>query len=122
MWRRGGLDIDDISHVFNYDLPQDPEVYIHRVGRTGRAGKTGVAISLFTPRDQGRLRRIENMTRQKITQVNLPTSEELLQRREEALVERMLVWLRRDRCNREKGIVAELAAEGYNVADVAAAA
>ncbi len=117
-----GLDIDDISHVFNYDLPQDPEVYIHRVGRTGRAGKTGVAISLFTPRDQGRLRRIENMTRQKITQVNLPTSEELLQRREEALVERMLVWLRRDRCNREKEIVAELAAEGYNVADVAAAA
>ena len=48
-----GLDIDDISHVFNYDLPDDPEIYVHRIGRTGRAGKTGIAISLVTPRKSG---------------------------------------------------------------------
>ena len=117
-----GLDIDDISHVFNYDLPQDPEIYVHRVGRTGRAGKEGVAISLFTPREQGRLRRIENVTRQKITKADLPTRNEIEKYREEGLVERMLVWLRRDRCNREKEIVAELIEEGYDVALVAAAA
>ncbi len=51
-----GLDIDDISHVFNYHLPDDAEVYIHRIGRTGRAGKTGIAITLISPRDKRRLR------------------------------------------------------------------
>jgi ATP-dependent RNA helicase DeaD len=117
-----GLDIDDISHVFNYDLPQDPEIYVHRVGRTGRAGKEGVAISLFTPREQGRLRRIENVTRQKITKTNLPTIEDIQKYREEGLEERLLVWLRRDRCNREKEMVAELIEEGYDVTAVAAAA
>ena len=117
-----GLDIDDISHVFNYDLPQDPEVYVHRVGRTGRAGKAGVAISLFTPREQGRLRRIESVTRQKITKAEIPTINDIQTYREEGLVEKMLVWLRRDRCNREKEIVAELIEEGYDVAAVAAAA
>ncbi|MFO7680175.1 MAG: DEAD/DEAH box helicase [Chloroflexota bacterium] len=117
-----GLDIDGISHVFNYDLPQDPEVYVHRVGRTGRAGRTGVAISLFTPREQGRLRRIESMTRQKITKGDLPTVEDIQKKREDALVEKMLVWLRRDRCTREKEIVTELVAEGYDVAAIAAAA
>jgi len=54
-----GLDIDDISHVFNYDLPDDPEVFVHRIGRTGRAGKEGIAITLLTPREQRMLQRIE---------------------------------------------------------------
>jgi len=62
-----GLDIDDISHVFNYDLPMDPELYVHRVGRTGRAGKTGIAISLLTTKEIWRLRRIEGFTKQTIT-------------------------------------------------------
>ena len=55
MWPRAGLDIDDISHVFNYDLPQDPEIYVHRIGRTGRAGRTGIAISLSTPQERRRI-------------------------------------------------------------------
>jgi superfamily II DNA/RNA helicase len=50
-----GLDIDDISHVINFDLPDDIEIYVHRVGRTGRAGKTGIAITLATPAEQWRL-------------------------------------------------------------------
>jgi ATP-dependent RNA helicase DeaD len=49
-----GLDIDHISHVFNFDLPEDPEVYVHRIGRTGRAGKSGVALSLVTPKTLAR--------------------------------------------------------------------
>ena len=58
-----GLDIDDISHVFNYDPPQDPELYVHRIGRTARAGKTGIAISLLTPRDRWQLNRIAKYTK-----------------------------------------------------------
>jgi ATP-dependent RNA helicase DeaD len=72
-----GLDIDDISHVFNFDLPDDPEVYVHRVGRTGRAGKTGIALSLVTPAEQGQLRRIEGFARQRLTRAAIPTEQEI---------------------------------------------
>jgi ATP-dependent RNA helicase DeaD len=117
-----GLDIDDISHVFNYDLPQELGVYVHRVGRTGRAGKTGIAISLVTPAERGRLRRLESFTKQSITRSTLPTKADIESRREAALLESMLVWLRRDRCRREREIVVELAEQGYDPVDIAAAA
>jgi len=55
-----GLDIDDVSHVFNYDIPQDPESYVHRIGRTGRAGKTGKAMSFIAPEEIRSLWDIEN--------------------------------------------------------------
>src|SRR5512134_1341129 len=77
-----GLDIDDISHVFNYDLPDDPEVYVHRVGRTGRAGKTGVAISLVTPREKRKLFGVERFTHQKLAFLPLPTEADIQQKRE----------------------------------------
>jgi len=117
-----GLDIDGISHVFNYDPPQDPETYVHRIGRTGRAGKTGVAISLITPKERWYIRRLEAFTKQKMVQAKLPTAEEIQAQREAALLERMMVWLRRGRYRRESELVAELAAAGYEVADIAAAA
>ncbi len=81
-----GLDIDDISHVFNYDLPHDLEGYVHRVGRTGRAGKTGIAISLVTPAERGRLHRIESFTKQPITRATLPTVADIETKREAALL------------------------------------
>ncbi|MCP4359510.1 MAG: DEAD/DEAH box helicase, partial [Chloroflexi bacterium] len=109
-----GLDIDDISHVFNYDLPTDPEVYVHRIGRTGRAGKTGIAISLATPKEKFRLRKIERYSRQTITPMTLPTLDDIKAYRETQLVERMMVWLRRGRCAREREIVETLATEGYD--------
>lgn len=117
-----GLDIDDISHVFNYDLPRDPEIYVHRVGRTGRAGKTGIAISLLTPADGGRLSRIESYTKQKLKRCMLPTAEEIQQRRDARLMAQMTVWLKRGRCNREREIVAALAADGHDPALIAAVA
>ncbi|MCB0168346.1 MAG: DEAD/DEAH box helicase [Anaerolineae bacterium] len=117
-----GLDIDDISHVFNFDLPPEPEVYVHRVGRTGRAGKTGIAVSLVTPRERWLMRKIESYTKQSITPATLPTIAEIKQHRESQLVEQMLVWLRRDRCRREREMIAELAENGYDVVDIAAAA
>jgi ATP-dependent RNA helicase DeaD len=117
-----GLDINDISHVFNYDLPLDPESYVHRVGRTGRAGRTGIAISLITPKEQWLLKRIEGYTKQPITQTELPTEEAILALRQTRLVERLKVWLNRDRCNQEKEIAAQLVEEGYDLLDVAGAA
>lgn len=117
-----GLDIDDISHVFNFDLPQDAEIYVHRVGRTGRAGKTGVALTLLTSKEQWRLRKIEQYTRQKVTLAALPTSEDIQNRREAELLEKMAVWLKRGRCAREREMVTELAAQGHDVLEIAAVA
>jgi ATP-dependent RNA helicase DeaD len=51
-----GLDINDVTHVYNFDIPQDPESYVHRIGRTGRVGKAGMAVTLVTPREMGQLR------------------------------------------------------------------
>lgn len=115
-----GLDIDDISHVFNFDLPQDPEVYVHRVGRTGRAGKTGIAITLLTPREQWRLHRIEKYARQKIARATLPTVMDIQAKREAELMEQTKVWLRRGRCSREREMVAQLMEEGHDLLDIAA--
>jgi len=94
-----GLDIDDISHVFNYDLPDDPEIYIHRIGRTGRAGKTGIAISMVTPREKRLLRQIEILIRQPLTKTALPTEDEINLHRETELLNEVRVWLTRARCN-----------------------
>ncbi|MFQ5437026.1 MAG: DEAD/DEAH box helicase, partial [Anaerolineae bacterium] len=117
-----GLDIDDISHVFNYDLPQDPEVYVHRIGRTGRAGKTGIAISLVTPHEQRRMRRIEQFARSQVKKAALPTAADIQTKREGKLIERMLVWLKRDRSRREREMVMQLVESGYDTIDIAAAA
>jgi ATP-dependent RNA helicase DeaD len=117
-----GLDIDDISHVINFDLPTDPEAYVHRIGRTGRAGKDGIAISLVTPGETSRLSRIESFTKQQISLAEIPTEKDIHERRENNLIEKMAVWLERDRCKREQEIVEELVAAGNDPIKVAAAA
>jgi ATP-dependent RNA helicase DeaD len=117
-----GLDIDDISHVINFDLPTDPEAYVHRIGRTGRAGKEGIAISLVTPGETRRLGQIERFTKKRIESAELPTETDIRKRREEKLVGKMTVWLERDRCKREQEIVEELVAAGHDPVKVAAAA
>ncbi len=76
-----GLDIDRISHVINYDVPYDTESYVHRIGRTGRAGKTGEAILFISPRERRLLRSIERATRQKIEMMQLPSTEEINDKR-----------------------------------------
>lgn len=117
-----GLDIDDISHVFNYDLPSDPDAYVHRIGRTGRAGKEGIAVSLVTPGELHQLSRIEHYTKKQVSQSELPTEKDIVLRREENLIEKMSVWLERDRSKREQEIVEGLVAAGHDPIKVAAAA
>ncbi|MEV8023944.1 DEAD/DEAH box helicase [Microbacterium sp. NPDC080220] len=72
-----GLDVERISHVVNFDIPTDTESYVHRIGRTGRAGRTGDAISFVTPRERYLLAHIERATRQAPTQMQLPTTEDI---------------------------------------------
>ena len=117
-----GLDIEDISHVFNYHLPDDAEVYIHRIGRTGRAGKTGVAITLLAPREKRRLREVEALTKQPVTKMELPTVADIHRHRESQVIENMKVWLGRGRYKRELEMVQELVEAGHEPLNIAAAA
>ena len=80
-----GLDIDDVDAVFNYDIPQDPEDYVHRIGRTGRAGREGKAVSFVFGRDIYRLQSIERYTSQKIERAKIPSQEEVEGKRADQL-------------------------------------
>ncbi|HEX9385080.1 MAG TPA: DEAD/DEAH box helicase [Anaerolineales bacterium] len=117
-----GLDIEDISHVFNYHLPDDAEVYVHRIGRTGRAGKTGIAITLVSPREKRRLREVEALTKQPIKKMELPTVAEIHRHREAQVVENLKIWLGRGRYKRELEMVQELIEAGHDPLNIAAAA
>ncbi len=72
-----GLDVERISHVLNYDIPHDTESYVHRIGRTGRAGRSGSALLFVSPRERHLLKAIEKATRQTLTEVELPTVEDV---------------------------------------------
>ncbi len=85
-----GLDITDVTHIYNFDIPQDPEGYVHRVGRTGRAGKTGEAITFVTPREIHHLKVIENMTRGKIERKPVPTPRDAFEGQQRLAVDKLL--------------------------------
>ena len=84
-----GLDIDRMSHVVNYDVPYDTESYVHRIGRTGRAGRQGEAILFISPREKRMLFAIEKATRQTISRMQLPSSEEIADRRIEQFMQQL---------------------------------
>ena len=73
-----GLDISGVTHVYNYDIPQDPESYVHRIGRTGRAGKGGMSVTFVTPNEMSYLHVIENLTKKRMTPLRPPTEQEAL--------------------------------------------
>jgi ATP-dependent RNA helicase DeaD len=117
-----GLDIDDISHVINFELPDDPEIYVHRIGRTGRAGKTGIAISLVSPFEKRRLRQVEAFTRHKINRSTLPSEADIRNAREQQLLDQVGVWLQRGRCRRERELAESLVTAGHDPLEIAAVA
>src|SRR5205814_9035133 len=116
-----GLDIGHLSHVVNYDVPSAPDGYVHRIGRTGRAGREGVAITLSEPREHRLIRNIEQLTKQRILVEPLPTLVDLRTRRleltraalREALVQGDLDSFR---------VVVEALSEEFDVVDIATAA
>ena len=117
-----GLDIKDISHVINYDLPSDPQYYVHRIGRTGRAGKAGIAISLVTPKEGWRVRKLAQYTRRQIVRAELPTVAQILERRDERFLEQLTGQLAQGQAERERALIARLAETGIDPVDLAAAA
>ncbi len=116
-----GLDIDHVSHVVNYDLPMTPEVYVHRIGRTGRAGRDGMAISFVDPRQHRALRQIEGATRSKIEILPVPTEADLQARRLDTTLAAVRAQIVEGGLEQARAVVERLAQE-HDVLDVAAAA
>ena len=82
-----GLDISGVTHVYNYDIPQDPESYVHRIGRTGRAGQEGMSVTFVTPNEMDYLRVIEELTRKRMTSLRPPTQTEALEGQTKTAIE-----------------------------------
>jgi ATP-dependent RNA helicase DeaD len=118
-----GLDVEQITSVINYDMPSDTESYVHRIGRTGRAGREGTAILFVTPRQQRMKRDIENYTKQNIAPLKLPTQADVAARRVGLLKERITDTLTKQNLELYLSLVEELAEEcNCEVAEIAAAA
>ncbi|MCS6801791.1 MAG: DEAD/DEAH box helicase [Chloroflexota bacterium] len=116
-----GLDIAGVSHVINYDIPEDPEAYVHRIGRTGRAGHYGVAITFVTPREIRLLRFIERAIGRKIAPMRLPTAADVIARRVDAFEETLRRTLKE--ANYEPYLLlVERLSEEFSIAEIAAAA
>jgi ATP-dependent RNA helicase DeaD len=116
-----GLDIDHVSHVINFDLPTAAEVYVHRIGRTGRIGREGVAITLLAPREQRFLQWVERLTKQKIEIGKLPTEADLRKRRLEGAKEALRARIAAGGLEDMRELIESLAQE-FDIMDVAAAA
>jgi ATP-dependent RNA helicase DeaD len=117
-----GLDVDRITHVVNYDIPTDTESYVHRIGRTGRAGRSGEAVLFVTPREKGLLNAIEKATRQPLTEMDLPSADDVNAQRVAKFYDAITTALSAPNQSMFKGLVLDYAREhDVPVADVAAA-
>lgn len=116
-----GLDIRHVSHVVNYDVPASPDAYVHRIGRTGRAGGSGMAITLAEPREHRQLRNIEQFTKQKIAMEQVPTIVDLRARKLELTRAAIQETLLAGDLDAYRVVVEALGAE-HDLFDVAAAA
>ncbi len=118
-----GLDVEHIGRVINYDIPNDPEAYVHRIGRTARMGRAGKAILFVTPREVRMLREIERFTGQKITPAKVPTRADVAARRTALFKARLLKTLEEEDLELYLALVTEIAEEsGSDMAEIAAAA
>ncbi|EID42823.1 MAG: ATP-dependent helicase [Geobacillus sp.] len=115
-----GLDISGVTHVYNFDIPQDPESYVHRIGRTGRAGKTGVAMTFVTPREIGQLHNIERTTKRKMERMKPPTLDEALEGQQRIAVEKLIATVETENLSFYKRAAEELLEEHDSVSLVAA--
>lgn len=116
-----GLDIENVSHVINFDIPQDPESYVHRIGRTGRAGHSGMALTFIEPREYRQLRLIEKIAKTRIRRASLPSPADVIERQREALQDRLVQVLNQGGLGEYRAIAAALSSE-HDPLDIAAAA
>lgn len=115
-----GIDVDDVTHVINYDLPQDTESYVHRIGRTGRANKEGTAYSLVTPREYMQLKQIEKYTKSRIKRNEVPTIDDIYESKYSSITDKIKDTLAKDDFKQFTALATELDEE-YSLVDVAAA-
>ena len=115
-----GIDVENISHVINYDLPQDTESYVHRIGRTGRAGRDGVALTLVTPREYMELKQIERLIKTTIKRGEIPTLDDIFESKLTGIMKKVDDELAAGNYKKLLPQVLELD-ENYNLAEVAAA-
>jgi len=116
-----GLDISGVTHVYNFDIPQDPESYVHRIGRTGRAGKAGQAITLVTPREIGHLRLIEQVARRKIIRKPLPTLNDAFAGQQRITMDKILKAVEENGTHKYREMATELLEECDSVSLISAA-
>ena len=116
-----GIDVNDLELVVNYDLPFDPEDYVHRIGRTGRAGRKGRAVTLVSGAGLGKLQAIERFTNTRIRREPVPTAEAIDRRRADVLVSALRETLAAGDYQKQPAVLARLVEEGHAPADVAAA-
>jgi ATP-dependent RNA helicase DeaD len=116
-----GIDVSDVDAVFNYDIPNDIEQYVHRIGRTGRAGKTGISFSFITSRELGKLREIERFTKSRIQKGEIPTPQELLQLRQERFASKVKTTVAEGKLEGFATLISQLISEGYSAEKLAAA-
>jgi ATP-dependent RNA helicase DeaD len=116
-----GLDVDDIDMVFNYDFPQDEEYYVHRIGRTGRAGKTGCAYTFVTGKDVFKLRSIKQYTKANIIRKELPTEQAVRDKRVNKFFTEIRTAIQKDNLSEYIIKVEELIAEDLSAVEISAA-
>jgi ATP-dependent RNA helicase DeaD len=116
-----GLDVTGVTHVINFDLPQDPESYVHRIGRTGRAGKEGTAWTFVTPREIDHLHFIEKVTRHRITKKQLPSIAEAMEGKQKITASKLIEAMQDDSHNQYKGVAIQLL-EQYDSVNLLSAA
>jgi len=114
-----GIDVEDVTHVINYDLPQDIESYVHRIGRTGRANKEGIAYSFASRKEVSFIRQIENHTKSKIVKKDIPTLADIFSAKSGSLIENIGNVLQEDSYNTFLPMAKELINE-YGAEDVTA--
>jgi ATP-dependent RNA helicase DeaD len=116
-----GIDVEDVQVVFNYDLPYDPEDYVHRIGRTGRAGRAGRAISFVAGRELFQIQHIERFTKTRIHRTKIPTLAEVEDARAVVFLDKLRATLQSGEFKRQDHLIQVLLEEGFTSTDIASA-
>ncbi|MCC5944752.1 MAG: DEAD/DEAH box helicase [Bernardetiaceae bacterium] len=116
-----GIDVDDVEAVFNYDIPLDPEYYVHRIGRTGRAGKNGIAYTFVMGREMSRLKDIERYAKLRIEKGKMPSEKEVQQKREEIFLEKISTEITPENTQKFADLLNKLEEREFDMRDIAAA-
>lgn len=115
-----GIDVSNVEAVFNYDIPLNEENYVHRIGRTGRAGMTGLSITFVFGKDMFRIRRIEEYTKTKMSKMPIPTVEQIQEKRSTNVIEEVISNLEGQDFTKENELIAAILEKGYSLEQVAA--